>query len=340
MPTRSLAEFDIKGQIGSGTVGRIYEAVDTKSGRSIALKVLNDLVSQDKLVRQRFYREIQVLQRLQHPNIIAYLEDGRDKNASGESLFYTMEIVRGTALSDAIAQHGKLDWSVAVECAWQLCAALQHAHNHNVIHRDLKPSNVFLSRQGFLKLADFGIALDVGAADITDQGMTVGSYLYMPPEQIRGERTISNQSDLYALGCLLYEMLVGTPPFQGTNFAEIFNQHLESPVPSIRESSPDCPEKLEELVSHLLKKQAFERPDTAREVQGRLGEVLIDNGAGDVLESLKRAQEDGTEAIRTIAARGNLGRRSQNEVIQRLIWLCIGGAIVAAVLAILAIVNG
>lgn len=270
MSRRDLDEFELGDVLGVGTVGTIYRAVDRKSGEPCAVKLLLPLVAQDKLIVTRFEREMHILSRLDHPNIIAYYGQGRKDN----QLFYAMELVEGATLKEVLEQSGPLDWPEAVECARQMCSALQYAHNHGIVHRDLKPGNVFLSRASkFLKLGDFGIARDMKAQDVTDAGLTVGTYAYMAPELIRGERFISGTVDLYALGCVMFEMLVGHTPFVGDNFAQIFDQHLKSDPPSVRAQGIDCPEQLDHLVQRLLAKNPGERPINARAVQGELCDI-------------------------------------------------------------------
>lgn len=271
MARRQLSEFERGEQIGAGTVGTIFHADDRKTGQHVALKLLNPGATNDPLVRQRFEREILILKRLDHANIVKYFDSGETDG----QLFYTMEFVEGRTLKDVLSYRGQLTWQEATECGWQVCSALQHAHNHGVIHRDLKPANLYLSKDGSVKLGDFGIARDMGASQITDHGMTVGSYMYMSPEQIRGE-TVSELTDLYALGCLLYEMLTGSPPFTGSSFAQIFDQHLNAPVPTVQGLAADCPESIDTLVRVLLDKNPAGRPLSAREAQGTLAQTYFD----------------------------------------------------------------
>jgi len=235
------------------------------------VKILLPAVSRDRSVVARFAREMSILEKLDHPNVVAYYGGG----ISGECLFYAMGLVEGPTLEE-ILRHRRLSWQEAVECAWQVCSALQHAHNHGIVHRDVKPSNLFLSPGGELKLGDFGIALDTGEAEFTETGMTVGSYQYMAPEQVRGERQISGQTDLYALRCMLYRMICGHLPFQGTNFAVIFDQHLHVRPPSLREEVVDCPPALDQIVQELLAKDPADRPVNARSVQGRIAQTYIE----------------------------------------------------------------
>ncbi len=287
----NFEDFEIGDVIGMGTVGTVYHAKDCVTNQDVALKVLLPIVSRDSDVAARFSREMQILERLHHPNIVQYYGDGKSQG----QLFFVMEHIDGGSLKDIIEQTGRLTWQAAVECGWQICSALQYAHNHGIVHRDLKPSNLLITRQGALKLVDWGIALDTGAVDITATGMTVGSHLYMAPEQIRGERSTTGQTDLYSLGCVLYELLTGSVPFVADNFAKIFDQHLNGvPVP-ISERVDDCPAELEAVVMQLLEKDPYQRPLNARTVQGVLADVRLQHGtpgdsfAGSALEGKVQA---------------------------------------------------
>jgi serine/threonine protein kinase len=183
-----------------------------------------------------------------------------------------MELLTGGSLKDLLAG-GPLSALEALTCGIQISSALQHAHNHGIIHRDLKPSNLMFDDQGNLKLVDFGIARDTHGADITSTGLTVGSYAYMAPEQIQGKNDITGHVDLYAFGCLLFEMLAGTPPFQGDNFAQLFEQHLNHLPQPLSRIQPNLPPGLEQLVNKLLEKSPEQRPFSARAVQGILLEM-------------------------------------------------------------------
>lgn len=267
----TIGEWVLGEVLGVGTVGTVYKVVNPSTGQVAALKILLPQVSKDETISGRFTREIQILERLSHPNVVAFYASGKHDGR----WYYVMELVDGGVLKRLLARKGALAWQDAVEIGWQVCSALQHLHNNGIIHRDLKPANLFFTKDGKVKLGDFGIALDTARAGLTETGLTVGTYMYMSPEQIRGERDISPQTDLYALGCLLYEMLTGRPPFQGENFARIFDQHLKSaPVP-VTTLSSSCPQELSDLVDQLLQKDPAKRPFNARAVQGQLAEILM-----------------------------------------------------------------
>lgn len=272
MARRDLKEFDLREVIGSGTVGTVHRAIDRSSGAAVAVKVLLPSISRDPNITARFAREMAILEKLHHPNVVAYCGGGVER----DQLFYAMELVEGPTLEEILRRRRRLSWQETVECAWQVCSALQHAHNQGIVHRDVKPSNLFLSPEGELKLGDFGIALDTGESELTEAGLTVGSYQYMAPEQVRGEHRISGQTDLYALGCTIYRMIVGRLPFRGSNFAQIFDQHLHTPPPLMRDEVPECPAALDDVVQDLLAKEPGDRPINARLVQGRIAQIYIE----------------------------------------------------------------
>lgn len=264
-----LTQYELGEILGVGTVGTIHAAKRIGSDEVVAVKKLHPNVSQDPNIRARFEREMLILSRLTHPNIIAYYGGG---DLDGQ-LFYIMELVNGGTVKDLLTRQGMISWPVVAELARQICSALQHAHNYGVVHRDLKPGNLFLTRDGELKLGDFGIARDLQNSDLTHSGMTVGTHAYMAPEQITGDDSISGKADLYALGCCLYEMLTGQKVFPGENFAQLFEQHLRSTPPHVKNLIFDCPEEMDAIVHQCLAKKVEDRPFNARTVQGVMIEL-------------------------------------------------------------------
>jgi serine/threonine protein kinase len=333
MQTGQLSDFELGDALGVGTVGTIYIATDRKTKEWVAVKKLHPGVSQDPLIRSRFEREMTILERLRHPNIIAYYCGGVDNG----QLYYVMELVRGGTVKELLAGGRALPWTVVVEVSRQICSALQFAHNHGVIHRDLKPGNLFLKRTGEVKLGDFGIARDVTAADLTDTGLTVGTHAYMAPEQITGDNTISGKADLYALGCCMFEMLTGRKVFDGENFAQLFEQHLRKDPPHVKDSVPDCPVELDAIVYQLLAKSPEDRPFNARHVQAVM--LKLDE---QVVAGTDRTAERGDVGADGVT---DLGRQLLQEQIARRIrgtpraevsWLKLAfvGVAVAAVIAV------
>ena len=212
---------------------------------------------------------MQILKNLRHPNIVrafgGLCED--------DQRFYAMELVPGGTLRELLKQQIRFPWEQAVEYAIQMCAALSCAHEQGVIHRDVKPGNFLVTKKGMLKLSDFGLATVAASAKITTDGRTAGTFQYMAPEQIRGRPVPSPQTDLYALGCVLFQMLTGDPPFVGDAAAATLHMHLKDKPPLVSGFVPDCPPEMENLVSDLLNKKPEDRPESAVVVMRRLREI-------------------------------------------------------------------
>jgi serine/threonine-protein kinase len=269
MEKRWLWPFELEEQIGSGAMGLVYRARFVKNDRRVALKLLPADVAANPTLAARFQREMELLKDLRHPHIVHCFGG----TCEGDQWFYAMELVDGGTLASLIQEQGRLPWRRAVEFTQQVCAALAYAHERDIIHRDLKPGNLLITKTGKLKLSDFGLAQMVAETRLTAAGKTVGSLHYMSPEQIQGKPPLSNRSDLYGLGCVLYEMLTGRPPFLGGTMAEVLQRHVRDTPQPIVSIAFDCPPQLEELVSELLAKDPSKRPGDAQIVARRLREV-------------------------------------------------------------------
>lgn len=293
IPTKS--NFKLGDKLGSGTVGIVYQATSPDLSTPVAVKLLNPSVSDEPAIVDRFEREIVVMERLNHPHIVKNYGGGQ---IDGQ-LFYAMQLLKHGSLKDRL-RRGPLPWPKVAAYGAQIASALQHAHNHGIVHRDLKPSNLFFDDKGDLVLGDFGIARDLHAsADITNQGMTVGTFSYMSPEQITADSQISGAADLYSLGCVLFEMLTGELPFRGANFAQVWEQHLRRDPPSIREVQKEshalelCPEWLDDLVCQLMAKGPMDRPFNARAVQSTiLGHMYDEFGEEETKKLTRMTEED------------------------------------------------
>jgi hypothetical protein len=269
MDKRQIGPFILEEQIGVGGMGVVYRATYPKNNKQVAVKVLSPGLMGDEKLLSRFEREIKILTRLDHPNIVKYYGGGTENNQR----YYAMQFINGGSLYDVIKRRGRLSWEQVIHVGRQVCSALEHAHNAGIIHRDLKPANLFLSTKGRLMLGDFGIARDTEATALTAAGKTVGTYAYMAPEQIDGAHPISGRTDLYALGCLLYEALVGEAPFVSDNPAEMLMQHINDDPHNVTEFAPDCPVWLDKLIDRLLEKDPADRPFDALAVHTELGEI-------------------------------------------------------------------
>lgn len=269
MTKRTIGPFELGDKLGVGGMGVVYRATYTKTGIACAIKVLSPEVNDSPQVQQRFEREIAILKKLQHPHIVRYYGGGK----VGNQRFYAMELVQGGSLESFLKQKGKLPWQDVLRYSRQIAEALEHAHTAGVIHRDLKPANLLIGPNNVLKLTDFGIARDTTATALTAAGKTVGTYAYMAPEQIRGKPPVDRRTDLYSLGCVMYEMLTGQTPFESENAGEMLVQHLQDDPLRITSLVPDCPIQVEEMVFRLMEKEPDERYFDALALQVAIDEV-------------------------------------------------------------------
>jgi len=235
-------------------MGTVVEGLNEETGERAAVKILAPSLAADEAFRLRFSAEIQTLQRLHHPNIVRLFGYGEQAGW----VFYAMELVEGTSLQDEL-QHGRrYDWREVTRIAIEICKALKHAHDHGVIHRDLKPANLLINSEMHVRLSDFGIAKFFGSSGLTADGGVLGTADYMAPEQAEG-RPVTARSDLYSLGCVMYALLAGKPPFTGQSIVEVLHKvRYEKPLPLSRTAS-DTPRALEEIIFQLLEKDPERR---------------------------------------------------------------------------------
>ena len=237
----------------------VYLAHDLKHDRKVAVKVLRpELVH--ALGPERFLREIATTANLHHPHILPLYDSGR-RRTSGALLYYVMPFVEGESLRDRLKREKQLPLDDALRIAREVADALSYAHGHGVIHRDIKPENILLE-SGHALVADFGIARAVstaGADRLTDTGLALGTPAYMSPEQAAGDRDVDGRSDLYSLGCVLYEMLAGQPPFSGPTVQSIARQHLTATPPPITQLRPAVPGVVAAALERALAKNPADR---------------------------------------------------------------------------------
>ena len=297
---RKIGPFQIESKLGVGGMGIVYRATYLKTGKIVALKALSPELCTDLKVAKRFEREMDILKKLEHPNIIRYYGGVSTPNQQ----FYAMEIISGGSLDVLLRKKGRFTWRQTVDYAMQVAKALEHAHNAGIVHRDLKPGNLLITKQGVIKLTDFGIARDSQATQLTQAGKTVGTLAYMAPEQITGKSPITRRTDLYALGCVMFQMLAGRTPFESSTQPELLFKHIEEEPPSVREFNPDCPRYLEVLIADLMEKDPDDRPFDALAVQVRLEEVITKVAEQDELAKTKASEAanatvaDSTQAIK------------------------------------------
>lgn len=263
--------------IARGGMGEVWEGRDTKLDREIAVKFVRfpDGVPDDELIR-RFVRESRITARLQHPGVPAVFDVGTDDGRP----YLVMQRIRGMSLSDLLAQHEQLPIGWAASVAAQTCAVLAVAHHASLVHRDLKPGNLMLEPDGTVKVLDFGLAVALDLADIsqiTRSGQNIGTPAYMAPEQVLAAMS-GPRTDLYALGCTLHEMLTGQQPFTGSTAYAVMNKQVDESAPSARQIRPDIPSGLAAVLEAMLAKNPDDRPGSAQEAYERLLPFVADLG--------------------------------------------------------------
>jgi serine/threonine protein kinase/Flp pilus assembly protein TadD len=251
--------YTVDRELGRGGMAVVYLARDRKHDRPVAIKVLRPEVVAG-LGAQRFLREIQILARLQHPNILALLDSGTTDEASPRP-FYVMPFVEGESLRQRLTREGQLPLAEALRLVRETGEALHYAHQQGLIHRDVKPENVLLS-QGHALVADFGIARAAGLAagdQLTQPGMGMGTPAYMSPEQASADREVDARADQYSLACMLYELLAGQPPFTGTTVGAVLSRQVLDPVPPITTLRPGLPGPVRLAIERALAKAPADR---------------------------------------------------------------------------------
>jgi eukaryotic-like serine/threonine-protein kinase len=271
--------YQVLGLLGRGGMGSVYRALHVMMQKELALKVLHPELGRLEEVAKRFEREAQSASRLDHEHIIRVTDFGRDHGPDGEMLFLVMEVLEGESLKQVIARRGRLATSAAVGIARQILDALEHAHGEGVVHRDLKPDNVMLveraGRSDFVKILDFGIAKMTepsGKAEaLTQAGMVFGTPEYISPEQAMGA-VADGRADLYAVGVMLYEMLVGKRPFVHDDLYQVLTMHLTQRPRLLRQAAPEAAisPALERIVLKALEKKREDRYATAAEMGAAL----------------------------------------------------------------------
>jgi serine/threonine protein kinase/tetratricopeptide (TPR) repeat protein len=266
--TRALAgRYRVDRLVGTGGMATVYLAEDQRHRRLVAVKVLRPELS-GSIGVERFDREIGIAARLNHPHILPLLDSGTIAAEAGEpaSAYYVMPFVEGESLRDRLARDKRLRVEEAVRLAREVADALDYAHRHGVVHRDIKPENILLSG-GHAVVADFGIARaldEAGGATITRPGVALGTPAYMSPEQVTGEHTIDGRADLYALACMLFEMLTGQPPFTGP-VTTMLTRRLAEAAPRVRTLEPSVPPAVDSALARALEREPARRFDTPGE---------------------------------------------------------------------------
>ncbi|MCS5695955.1 Stk1 family PASTA domain-containing Ser/Thr kinase [Desulfofundulus thermocisternus] len=265
--------YEILERLGGGGMAVVYKGRDTFLNRLVTIKILRPEFSSDKDFTRRFRREAQAVASLSHPNIVSIYDVGQE----GDIQYLVMEYVDGEDLKTIIRREGTLPPEKAVQIAYQILEALEHAHENNIVHRDIKPHNILITKGGWAKLTDFGIAREASTATITQTDTIVGSVHYISPEQARGELA-GPRSDLYSLGVVLYEMLTGSVPFSGDSPIAVAIKHIQEEPEPPSHRNPAISPALEQIVMRAMQKNPELRFGSAREMARRLENLFASSG--------------------------------------------------------------
>ena len=287
--------YEVLVKIGEGGMANVYSARDTLLNRTVTVKVLKDYLVDDEDFVRRFRREAQAAAGLSHPHIINVYDVGEEDNIH----YIVMEYVQGKTLKDLIQENERIPADHAAEIIKQITQAIIHAHSHRVIHRDIKPQNILVSRSGQVKVTDFGIALAFNQATVTCNEQVMGSVHYFSPEQAKGNFT-GEQSDIYSLGIVFYEMLTGNVPYSGETPINVALKHLNEEITPPRELYDDIPSSLENIVLKAVQKDPAQRYETA----------------GEFLEDVTLWQEGNKVNANTLAAEGARVETGNTQIIE------------------------
>ncbi|WBB78267.1 Stk1 family PASTA domain-containing Ser/Thr kinase [Micromonospora sp. WMMD882] len=281
--------------LGYGGMAEVHRGRDLRLGRDVAIKMLRADLARDATFQMRFRREAQNAASLNHPAIVAVYDTGEETAPTGETLpFIVMEFVNGRTLKEVLGAEGRLQPRRALEITADMCAALEFSHRHGIIHRDIKPGNVMLTLTGQVKVMDFGIAraLASGATTMTQTSAVIGTAQYLSPEQARGE-AVDARSDVYAAGCVLFELLCGHPPFVGDSPVSVAYQHVREAPPTPSDINPDVTPSIDAIVLKALSKNPLNRYQSAGEMRAD----LLRAAAGRPVAATPVLREDETVAM-------------------------------------------
>ena len=267
--------YELGDTLGYGGMSEVHKGKDVRLGRDVAIKVLRADLARDPQFQERFRREAQNAAALNHPAIVAVYDTGETRTDYGPLPYIVMEYVDGRTLRDIVKSEGPLAPKRAMEIMADVCAALDFSHRHGIVHRDVKPANIMITRTGAVKVMDFGIAraLSDGQAAVTQTAAVIGTAQYLSPEQARGE-SVDARSDVYAAGCVLFELLTGEPPFTGDSPVAVAYQHVrEDPKPPSA-LNPRVPPPLDAIVLKAMAKGPANRYQSSAEMRGDLVRVL------------------------------------------------------------------
>ena len=331
--------YEIGGVLGRGGMAEVHLGRDLRLGREVAVKVLRSDLARDPSFQVRFRREAQASASLNHPAIVAVYDTGEDRTSLGATPYIVMEYVEGETLRDVLRREGHLSPERAMTLAADVSGALDFSHRNGIVHRDVKPGNVMITPQGTVKVMDFGIARAVSdsAATMTSTAAVIGTAQYLSPEQARGE-SVDARSDVYSLGCMLYELATGAPPFTGDSPVSVAYQHVREDPRLPSSINPEIPAELDAILLKAMSKNPANRYQSAADMRNDLLRAL----AGQRVEATPVMGDAEKTAIIGAAPIGYDDWEDEDEqarrrkrriiiaVVSVLAVLLLGGAVIAA----------
>ena len=257
--------YQLTRQVANGGMASVYEAIDTRLDRKVAVKIMHPHLAQDEAFVNRFIREAKAAAALSHPNIVAVQDQGWNQNGV-PAVFIVMELIEGHTLREYLNERGRFEIKDAINYLTPILSALAAAHDLGIVHRDMKPENILISKEGRVKIADFGLARGelIGSTMTAESSVVLGSVSYLSPEQVQ-RGVADSRSDVYALGIVAFEMLTGEKPFTGDSPIQIAYMHVNQEIPSLRSKRKEIPEALDTLISKATDRDPDKRPRTAGE---------------------------------------------------------------------------
>jgi serine/threonine-protein kinase len=283
-----LGDFQLVRKLGQGAMASVYKARQISFDRKVALKLLHKHVADSPKLVERFYREARIMGELDHPNIVQGFGVGMAEGFH----YFAMEYISGVNLQAWLNKLGRIPVADALHIIMACCAGLEYAHNHGLVHRDVKPDNVLITRQGAIKLADLGMvkAMDEDMS-LTQTGHAVGTPWYMPLEQARNAKEVDGRSDIYALGCMLYYLVTGRPPFRGSSIVEVIQAKEIGTFPPARQVNDDVPDRLDLIIAKMTAKLPKHRYQHCRDVIRDLQELNLASEELTFLRQPEKAEE-------------------------------------------------
>lgn len=329
---KQIGGYKLTRRIGEGGMGEVYLAEQLNMHRQVALKVLHGKWADDEEFRKRFLLEARAAGKLSHQNLIQVYDVGKYQG----KYYFSMEFVDGVTVEDLIQHEGQVPTDQVFDIVLQVCSSLKYLSRENIVHRDIKPANIMITKDGTVKLGDFGFIQSVYDAELMQEGTTLGTPDYISPEQARGDRNLDVRSDIYSLGATVYHMLAGDPPFKGS-CSQVMRDHIDAEPPDVRKLRADLPKELLRVLNKMLEKDPADRYQSAEELIQDLEMAKIDGAGRDGKLPTTRSQ-----ILHVISAEKDRIAKLEDDIAssaecQRMLWVVAGAGWALTVLLVVVV---